>query len=153
MNRRAFLHSLLALPLALSGCALDSTSVSPAWLPAIHASRLKEWGALGYVLRHLNGLQVGPTPWYGWAEVTTRIARFQEFGDGEWHTAALIHEAAHVQLYEDGLRYYGSFGEAMADAITRSFWSGWEQRHPADIPEGAPVGDNPAVQERGTITV
>ena len=153
MNRRGFLRTLLVLPLVLSGCASDSTPDSPAWLPLIHARRLKQWGALDFVLRHLRGLQVAPMMWYGWADVTTGFARFQEFREDEWHTAALIHEAAHMQLYKDGLRYYGAFGEAMADAITRSFWPAWEQRHPSEIPESEPVGDNPAVPERGTVIV
>lgn len=119
----------------------------------MHTERLKRWGALDYVLRHLQGIQVGDTPWYGWVDVTTGIVRFQSLGDDEWHTAALIHEAAHVQLHKDGLRYYGAFGEAMADGIARSFWPQWEQRHPVDIPESEPVGDNPTVEERGTIRV
>ena len=113
---------------------------SESWIPPIHSARLNEWGALEFVERNLNGIEGD----YGWVDVITGIVHL-DLRDDAWFTAALIHEASHVQQYKDGLQYYGSHAEAMADATTRVFWDGWPQRLPREIPDNGPVGDNPVV--------
>ena len=110
------------------------------WIPQPHYSRLIEWGALDFVEQNLNGVEDGT----GWVDVVNGIV-YYDMGEEEWFTAALIHEASHVQQFKDGLQYYGSHAEAMADAVARSYWDGWPQRLPWEIPDNGPVGTNPEV--------
>lgn len=112
------------------------------WIPQPHYSRLIEWGALDFVERNLTDIKAGD----GWVEVITGVV-YLDIDNSEWFTAALIHEASHVQQYKDGLQYYGSHAEAMADAVTKVFWDGWPQRHPDDVPDNGPVGNNPIVEK------
>ena len=111
------------------------------WIPQPHHSRLIEWGALDFVECNLTGIKAGD----GWVEVITGVV-YLDIDNSEWFTAALIHEASHVQQYKDGLQYYGSHAEAMADAVTKAFWDGWPQRHPDDVPDNGPVHGNPIVE-------
>ena len=114
----------------------------PSWIPIIHQARLSDWGALDFVEQNLNGVEDGT----GWVDVVSGIVHY-DMGEDEWFTAALIHEASHVQQFKDGLQYYGSHAEVMADAVTRAFWNGWPQRHPDDVPDNGPVNGNPIVEK------
>ncbi len=40
-----------------------------------------------------------------------------------------------------------SHAEAMADAVARSYWDGWPQRLPWEIPDNGPVHGNPIVEK------
>ena len=129
----------------LAGLAIGVQTSDPikyeTWIPQLHYSRLIEWGALDFVEQNLNGVEDGT----GWVDVVNGIV-YYDVGEEEWFTAALIHEASHVQQFKDGLQYYGSHAEAMADAVTKAFWNGWPQRHPDDVPDNGPVNGNPEVE-------
>ena len=115
-----------------------STEELPHWLPPIHQARLIDYGALDFVERNITGIEPGT----GWVDVITGIA-YLDIDDSTYMTCALIHEASHVQQYKDGLQYYGSHAEAMADHATGVFCPDWVQRMPWQIPDNGPVNGNP----------
>lgn len=117
-------------------------------------ARLRRVGALSFVYRYLKEIVVEERSDI-YANVTRQSAHFPlaEFTDDTYTASAIIHETAHIMLYQLGQRYYGRYGEAAAYLVAYAF-APWILPPPVmEITENDPVHGNPVVPVKGTANV
>lgn len=117
-------------------------------------ARLRRAEAMAFVNRYLTTI-VAEERLDIYADVVNYAAHFplSEFTDDRYTAAAIVHEAAHVMVYELGGRYYGRVGELLAYNVAYALFPEILPPPAETIAENDPVHGNPVLPVRGVANV